>query len=236
MATPSFETPLPTVRALEALWRQVTRRPLYVPPNFWRYARLRLRARLRLLDPRRVPVVAPPGKINDCSSCTRSCCLGPRSTVLLRLRDIATLVDVGRTDLMTHAKPAFDEAELQARPALRQHVSTASWKRFPVLRQNAFGACGALSSEGRCTLFPHWPLSCARFPYALHLADGDVFYSPRCDSFWIHPRAEAAASEMAALAVTSYNERIKDLILLEYAPAQLDALGLLRFTEAGTYR
>jgi Fe-S-cluster containining protein len=219
------------VRALEALWREVASRPLYGCPSFWRYVRLRRRARLRLLDPSRVPVVAPAGKVNDCSSCTRNCCVGSRSTVLLRLKDVATLMDLGRTDLMTRDKPQFDDAQLRARPALRRHVGSRAWQQFPVLRQTAFGACGALSTEGRCTLFPHWPMSCARYPYALHLEDLEVFYSSRCDSFWVLPKAKGRAEKMAAAAVAGYNERVRDIVLLECATQQLADLGLLRFVE-----
>ena len=36
---------------------------------------------------------------------------------------------------------------------------------------------------------------------------------------------------MAVEAVASYNERIKDLVLLAYAPERLRDLGLMRFVE-----
>ncbi len=218
---------LPTVRALDDLWAEVTARPLW-SHGFVRYLRLRRATRLTLLDASRVRVLAPAGKINDCSSCTDICCIGPRSTVLLRFRDIATLIDLGRDNLMTTKKPRFSEDEQEARPALRRHLASDAWRIFPVLRQTAAGACAALSLGGQCSLHPHWPLSCARFPYALHADDREVFYSPRCDSYWVRPDATPRVRAMARAAVDSYNHRIKDTVLLEYARSRLEDLGLLR--------
>lgn len=217
---------LPTVRALTALWQEVSSRPLYAPPHFWRYLKLRWQVKLKFLDPQSVVMSAPLGKINDCSSCFDICCVGPRSTVLLRLRDIATLMDIGRTDLMTHHKPQFAATELAQRPALNRVVHSRGWSTFPVLKQNSYGACEALNSDGKCTLYPYWPMSCARFPYSLHAEDGDIFYSQRCDSFWVHPSLAPRVRIMATLAVESYNERLRDLILLAYVPEKLAALGL----------
>ncbi len=219
---------LPTVEALAALWREVTARPLWQRPDLGRYLRLRRTMRLELLDVRQVRLLAPRGKINDCSACTDLCCIGRRSTVLLRLRDLATLIDLGRTELVTHDKPTFAPEEQQDRPALRRHLASEAWRRFPVLRQTTLGACAALSLAGQCTLYPHWPLSCARFPYALHADRREAFYSPRCDSFWIRPDAEPRARAMVAAAVDSYNERIKDAVLLAYAEARLAELGLMQ--------
>jgi Fe-S-cluster containining protein len=108
-------------------------------------------------------------------------------------------------------------------------VASEAWRRFPVLVKNSFGACKALSDEGKCTLYPHWPTSCARFPYALDLDAGELTYSARCRSFWIRGDAGEKISGMKLAAVAAYNERIKDLVLLAYAPGQLESLGLRRF-------
>ncbi len=223
--------PLPTAAALADLWREVSARPLWAPPRFFRWLRLRSQLRPRLLDPASVRVLAPPGMVNDCASCRDNCCIGPRSTVLLRLRDVAVLCDIGREDLVTHARPSFDDAELARRPALRRQVESDAWRVFPVLRQNRYHACAALTDEGRCSLHPHWPLGCARFPYALDLEHREVFYSRRCDSFWIRHdgRAGGRVEAMKLAAVAAYNERVKDLVLLAYARERLAALGLLRF-------
>jgi Fe-S-cluster containining protein len=230
--TPSVQE-LPTVRALEALWQEVRRKPLWAPPNLGRYLRLRWTTRLTLIDPAQVRVAAPRGKVNDCTACTDICCVGERSTVLLHLRDIAALVDIGRTDLIAREKPRFSDEEQAARPALARTLRSRTWRIFPRLAQNSMNACKALTTEGKCSLYPHWPLSCARFPYSLHLDDREVFYSSRCDAFYLIPdgRAEARISAMKAAAVESYNARIKDLVLLAYAPHALEHLGLLRFLD-----
>ena len=130
---------------------------------------------------------------------------------------------------MTKDKPTFAGQELEQKPALKVTVASETWKRFPVLKQNKFGACNALSVEGTCTLYPHWPTSCARFPYALDVEAGEIAYSQRCRSFWIRPDADAKIEGMKVAAVAAYNERIKDLVLLAYAPAQLADLGLTAY-------
>jgi Fe-S-cluster containining protein len=185
--------------------------------------------RLRLVQPQDVAVVAPPGKINDCTGCTELCCTGAHNTVLLRLRDIAALIDLGRTDLITHAKPHFDAAHLQARPALRRQVASQAWRQFPVLAQNAFGACRALTDSGLCSLYPHWPHSCARFPYSLNVEAHTVVYAGRCRSFFIHPRQKNRALAMRDAAVAAYNARIQDAILLAYSSKRLSALGIMPY-------
>ncbi len=219
---------LPTVEALAGLWRQVSAKPLWAT-HLWRYLKLRLRMRTELLSPYGVRLRAPLGKVNDCAACTDICCVGPRSTVLLGLRDLATLMDLKRTDLVTHDKPRFAEEDLATRQSLRRHVGSAAWQVFPVLRQTSAHFCAALTAAGRCSLYPHWPLSCARFPYSLHLDPVEVFYSPRCASFEITAQAEPRIKAMAALAVQSYNERIKDAVLIAFARERLTSLGLTAF-------
>lgn len=218
-----------TLRALDSLWRDVASRPLWAPPHFLRYLRLRSRMRLKMLDAAHTTLVTPKGQLNACSSCSDSCCIGKHSTVLLGLRDIARLMDVGRTELMVHQKPEFSAEELARRPALRRHVRSQSWRIFPVLAQNSFGACMALTIEGRCSLYPQWPQSCARFPFSLGSDGSEVFYSRRCRSFFIHPDQQKKAERIQLAAIAGYNERIKDAVLLAYAPKRLSALGIMGF-------
>jgi len=229
LSSAAASQPLPTVAALAQLWDEVTQRPLYAPPNLMRYLRLRWRMRLKLLDANKAKIAAPTAKISDCDSCTDNCCVGPSSTVLLRLRDIAMLKDIGRTDLISRDKPRFADEDVQSRPALQRHVGSNAWAVFPVMAQTNINACAALTTDGQCGIYPHWPLSCERFPYSLHSEDMEVFYSRRCDSFWIRQDAADPQKRMAWAAVAAYNERIKDLVLLEYAPGKLEDLDLTRF-------
>ena len=219
----------PLLRALEELWNEVSEKPLYASPNFWRYLRLLKKMSLRFQDVDDCKIITPKWKTNDCSTCTDICCVGPHSTVTLGFRDMATLVDINRASLISSHKPHFDTEVLSNRPALQRHVSSTSFKRFPTLKQNAMGACAALSQEGKCTLYPNWPLSCARFPYSLNVETRQIFYSRRCDSFWIRRDSRSKVEGMALAAVASYNEKIKDLVLLEYAPDKLEQLGLMKF-------
>lgn len=222
-------TDLPTVRALDDIWNEVQSRPLWAPTTFWKWFKLNLRMRTRLIDEKKVDIIAPRYKVNECASCTDNCCIGPHSTVLLRLRDIATLIDLDRTELMTHEKPKFSEDVLASRHALKRQTESRDWNEFPVLKQNSFHACGALDIEGRCTLYPHWPETCARFPYSLDTDNLEVFYSRRCDSFWVRPDAQNEVHAMREAAVAAYNSRIKDQLMLAFAQERLRDLGLVRF-------
>ena len=223
----------PTVDALDALWREVSAKPLWAPGRFVTYLKLRRRVRLKMMQSEKLRVVAPPGKVNDCSACTDVCCVGPKSTVLLTLHDIATLRDLGRDNLMTLEKPVFTEQQQRERPALKRQLASHAWSVFPVLRQNSLGACEALHHDGKCTLFPHWPLTCERFPYALNVEAEEIFYSQRCDSFWIRQDRQHRVERMTVASVAAYNARIKDWVLLTYAPQRIAALGLTRFLNVG---
>ncbi|MBN1961845.1 MAG: YkgJ family cysteine cluster protein [Deltaproteobacteria bacterium] len=224
---------MPTVTALEQLWQQVSSRPLWAPPNFRRYVLLREQMRLKLIDPKRVNILAPAGMVNDCTSCLDNCCIGRRSIVLLRLRDIATLIDLKREYLINIEKPQFTTEEVSGRIALQRQVNSDSWQTFPVLAQNRYFACKALTDTGQCSLYPNWPLACARFPYAFDLESKEAFFSHRCDSYWIRHdgRVDDHIEAMKQAAVASYNERIKDSILLAYAKDRLKELGLMRFLQ-----
>ena len=224
---------LPTVQSLDTLWTEVSTKPLWAPPNFWRYLKLRWRMNLKSINPKKIKLKAPKGKMNLCQNCTDNCCIGPESTVLLRLYDIATLIDLGKTALIGQEKPGFDTELLEQRPAMQKHLASKAWEIFPILKKNSFGACAALSNDGLCSLYPHWPLSCARFPYALNLEDSSIFYSRRCDSFWIRSDVKENIQAMRLAAVSCYNERIKDAVLLEYAPKRLAQLGLLSYLNLG---
>ena len=223
---------LPTVKALDAIWQSIEDRPLWAPPTFWKWLKLNLRMRTQLLSEDKIKIIAPQFKVNECASCTDNCCIGPHSTVLLRLRDIATLVDIGRTDLMTHDKPTFQQETLANRQALKLQTSSSDWQTFPVLKQNSFHACAALDTNGRCTLFPYWPSACERFPYALDAENLEVFYSRRCDSFWVRPDAKDEVHAMRKAAVAAYNARIKDQLILAFAEKELEELGLTRFLQS----
>jgi Fe-S-cluster containining protein len=225
-------TPGAAVRALEALWQKVSAKPLWLPPHFWRYLRLRRRIELRELARSDVRISTPLPVANNCRACTDTCCVGKKNTVSLRLIDIAWLLDGDRTDLIAADKPTFTDSEMSA--ARRRFTESRTFAMFPVLRQDAAERCAALGPSGACSLYPHWPLSCARFPYSLDLSEREIFYSPRCGS--LSPTASFAEPRVRMMidaTLAAYNQRIRDWILCDYAWGELTRIGLTRFLHAG---
>ena len=185
---------------------------------------------LDLLHPERVRLRIQPGTIPDCSSCDDICCAGLENVVSLRLADIATLIDIGRTDLISRKKPRFPAQLLAQRQHLSELAESELWRTLPVLRQvGESHICAALSPELRCTLYPHWPLSCERFPYTLKAVRREIVWGLRCPSQTSAPENVARSQEMFGASVEAYNGRIRDAVLLEHARDELEELGIGAF-------
>lgn len=225
----------PLEEALTALW-PIARARVYR----WGWLRqtfaLRRRFHLRFLRLGELKVVVPTGQTPDCENCVELCCTGPNAVVSLRLRDIAALSDAGLEQFITHERPATP-----AGTSTRAVNRSSTWARreadgsvfhhaFPVLARDATGTCKLLTEDRRCGAFPAWPLSCARYPYALDLQSRVVFFAKGCASTAILPAAEAAPRVRALVraVVDGYNERVKDAVMLAVARAELRELGLLR--------
>lgn len=188
---------------------------------------------LDLMVPDRVRNRIQAGTIPDCERCDDICCAGLENLVSLRLVDIATLIDVGRTDLIQRKKPRFPDELLRERPHLEELVHSELWRALPVLKQvGESHICAALSPSMRCTLHPHWPLSCERFPYTLKAARREVVWGLRCPSQKTGPEHEARGGEMFEASIEVYNERIRDAVLLKHARPALDRMGLGAFLVA----
>ncbi len=215
--------------ALDELWQDLSHHGLWRRPYTWKYIKLLTHYRLRLLAPHEVKILIPRGKVNYCHECCDNCCLGKHSAVLLHLQDIALLLDHDNEHYISQKKPTFAKEVLLERPALERNQRSIYWRVFPIIKQNKFHACSALGVDGLCKLYPHWPLSCARFPYSLHADDRRIFFSPRCPSYLLDEVRGARASLMAKAAVDAYNAAIKDIILLHYLPEKLADLGLLQY-------
>lgn len=214
--------------ALEAMWQETTKRPLWMPPTFLRWLRLSRRVNLTPLSRADVRVEGPRYGVSKCSACTDNCCVGKKSTVTLRLIDIATLIDIGRTDLIRRDKPK--DAEANPTKARARFLASDAYKIFPVLKQDEHDRCLALDKGWRCSLHPHWPLSCARFPYSLDLDAREIFYSPRCPSYDVVDSSyEPRVKTMIDATLAAYNERIRDFVLLEFARPGLERIGLTEY-------
>ncbi len=185
---------------------------------------------LDLLVPERIKQRIQPGTIPDCERCDDICCAGLENLVSLRLSDIASLIDLERTDLIQRKKPRFPESLLAARPHLQELTHSELWRTLPVLRQiGESHICAALSTELRCTLHPRWPLSCERFPYTLKAARREVVWGLRCPSQTSSSENVERSQEMFEATVDAYNGRVRDAVLLKHARRDLDELGVGQF-------
>jgi hypothetical protein len=224
----------PTLEALDALWarhRNGWRRLLSRAAV--REIALRSRFDLDLLLPDRIANAVPKGTIPDCARCEDICCAGIENVVSLRLRDIAVLIDLERTDLISRKKPRFDPNLLTRRPSLGELAGSELWRVLPVMRQvGELRICAALTPELRCSLHPDWPLSCERFPYTLSAVRRQVTWGTRCPEQRVSPEYAARGAEMFESAVGTFNERVRDAVLLAHARPELDQLGVGAFLVA----
>lgn len=219
------------VTALDALWAKHR--------SGWRrllsrgiVTELSLRASfdLDLLVPTRIANTIASGTIPDCASCDDICCAGLENVVSLRLVDVARLIDAGRTDLIATKKPRFPESMFRTRPALYELMGSELYRTLPVLRQiTDRRICAALQPDMTCGLHPHWPLSCERFPYSLSAVRRRIVWGERCGSKVRDPEHAERSEALAAAAVKTFNERVRDAVLLAHARPALDAMGIGAF-------
>jgi Fe-S-cluster containining protein len=216
-------------RALESLWEEARYR-LFHPRRAFTWFSLRRRFDLRFIRPQEVKVLVPRGTIPDCESCTDICCTGPNAVVSLRLADVARLVDHGLDRFIVHDRPP--PPPVKAMSWARYEMETSVFARmFPVLARDATGTCRLLDENLRCTAYPAWPVSCARYPYALDALRREVFLAKGCRSHRLVTLDDAPGSvvKLVDASVRAYNERIRDIILVHVALDELHELGLTRF-------
>ena len=217
--------------ALDALWAELCSKRRRLFSRRW-LDELQLRAYfdLDLMAPHKVVNAIPEGTIPDCARCEDICCAGIENVVSLRLSDIARLIDIGRTELISRKKPRFADAMLRRRPFLAELIASDLWRTLPVLKQvGEMRVCAALTPDIRCGLYPDWPLSCERFPYSLLAARRRVVWGTRCPEKQRDVEFAPRREEMFEAAVSTYNERIKDAVLLAHARDQLGAIGVGAF-------
>ncbi|MBI5494805.1 MAG: hypothetical protein HY904_07230 [Deltaproteobacteria bacterium] len=216
---------------LAALWTPRIRARLLQPRHWGDALHLRRHYDLQELHPNELMLDYRTGKLPDCEACVNVCCTGAHRVVLLRLVDVAALVDAGLEEFLTLDKPVFPAEETAANPALGDLVRSEAWRRMPVLRQDATRTCTLLREDNRCGAWPAWPLSCARFPYSLDILHMRVFFARSCGSVQQAPTREGRRREarLVDAVVDAYNQRTRDAVLLRVARPELEALGLARF-------
>ena len=215
-------------KGLDALWQRHRSkwRRLFSSAAL-RELQLRASFDVDLLTHWRITNKVPSGTIPDCPNCTNICCAGIENAVSLRLTDVARLLDLGRSDLMTKKKPNFPADMLADRPGLRELVASELWRTLPILRQSGdLRVCAALSKSLKCTLYPDWPLSCERFPYSLSVMRRRVTWGSRCPSKKVDPSFEPRRQTLFKAALKAYDERVKDAVLLAHARDSLDDIGI----------
>jgi Fe-S-cluster containining protein len=148
--------------------------------------------------------------------------------VLLRLVDVAALVDAGLQQHMTLEKPLFSRGQVAQNPALADLLQSEAWRVMPILRQDVTRTCSLLTANNQCGAYPAWPLSCARFPYSLDVFRGRVFYAASCHHALqdATPAGRAKEAALVEAAVDAYNQRLRDAVLVRVARKELEALGL----------
>lgn len=222
--------PGPCERALDELW-PIARARVWT----WRYWRETLhlwrRFHLRPLSLGQLRIAVPSGQVPDCEACTELCCTGDNAVVSLRFRDMARLVDAGLESHIVQERPPARRPERERSWARREADASVFGRSFPVLARDATGTCAFLTTERSCGAWPRWPLSCARYPYALDLQRKVIFWARGCGSPVILSPDEAAprVRALALAVVDAYNERLRDAVLLAVARPELEALGLWRF-------
>ena len=225
----------PVRSRLEDLWQRYaspTRR--LFSRNIFRELRLRARFDIDPVDLKRITNDVPRGAVPDCPSCPNVCCGGYENVISLRLIDIADLIDLERTDLISTKKPRFPEELLAERPWLQDLSTSFLWRTLPIIRQEGPGRrCAALTKNLRCSLYPNWPTSCERFPYTFHPLTQRVRWGSRCPT----RRSGVDLKRSHALyqaALSTYNERIRDAVLLYHGRQALDELGIGQWLTSAT--
>ena len=221
-ATPSENR----VERLEALWER-TRYRLYSPKHLWTWIDLNRRFQMRFIRSKSVRVKVPALTIPHCEECVEICCTGKNAVVSLRLSDIARLKDAGLDAAITH-EGKREIASSDSWAALELSWSVFA-KTFPVLKRDSTNTCVLLNASLECSAYPNWPLSCARYPYALDALRGEVFFAKGCGSRRMVTLDDPPDSirRLVDATVRAYNERLRDMILLHTAFDELYDLGLL---------
>lgn len=177
--------------SVHRLWQAYLETPVRSWRHRWRLWLLRREFDLTPPDPQTWSWRFPKTRLPACSTCPDVCCKGPRSTVLLRLVDLARFVDRGLTDHITLEKPVFEEELLGQRPLLREMIQSFHWQVFPVLKQKPDGTCTFLDPQGRCSIHPDRPWVCRVFPFFLDIDSQAIDWSDRCRWFFDLPPPSA---------------------------------------------
>ena len=213
---------------LNVLWQEVSTKRVFQFKNILKDFYLLHKYDLRFVRPGQLRIRFDRELVPDCANCAKNCCHGAENTVSLRLVDIARLLDAGLAEAIDLDNQSFrEDPYFKTNKKLLRSLNNDSWNFFPVLKR-INNICPYLDRKKRCTIYAHRPLTCRRFPYVLATSKRDLLFSKKC----YNPKKSESAKLPAQLfqdSIDSYNERVKDLILINYAKQELIELGLGRY-------
>lgn len=217
---------------LADLWEQTSRRAKN-PRNWIKRWRLSHQFDLDFLRLSEMHIAIPKGKVSNCTACEEICCTGPKAIIHLRLRDIAVLLDQGLAENIETARKPDEQYLVTKSDAEKEFDESLFAQVFPTLTRDDNGTCKLLSDKLACSVYPHWPLSCARYPFAVDATNKVIFYAKGCNSYEILPPQEPGTrfGYLVNAAVESYNERVKDIFFLAFAFQELKELGLTQYLD-----
>ncbi len=216
---------------LHALWDEVRTNRLFKPRYFLTNLYVFNKYSLQLVDPVKVKNTMAPLKVPDCTTCIHNCCHGVENTVSLRLIDIARLLDAGLADMIDLNNRVHIEKEiLRKHPGIAANIQSDTWRKFPVLRR-VNDICPKLGKDNKCTIYGARPLTCRRYPFMLKDDLKAVTVSTYCKNLVVHAGnwGDENVQELFLSAIDSYNEKVKDLILIYYAKKELEDLKIGKY-------
>jgi len=219
----------PLEKQLCDLW-QALDNVLHHPKNWFKLLSLRRRFDLNFILYKDIKIQIPKGQVPDCESCLEICCTGPNSIVSLRLRDIAALIDAGLGHHITHERSRLSILGDTVNEAQKNFSESIFSQVFPILKQDKTNTCSLLDENRLCSAYPAWPISCARYPFALDATNRVIFYAKGCGFYETYQPSEVGGRvrNLVTATIDSYNERIKDILLLHFAREELKQMKLTK--------
>lgn len=220
----------PIAARLADLW-PIAQKRLWQPRYLFQHLTLRMSYDLNFLKPHRFKLLVPPHQITDCDACAEVCCAGPTSRVSLGLLDLARLLDAGLEHAIQKGPHAGVNPSPPKLPAQRQSEESLFFQAFPILKRDKTQTCSLLQDNLTCGAFPAWPMSCERYPFAVNLENRTVFWAKGCTSLQTvyEPETLVRGRQLFHAALETYNQRIRDVVLLHVAMPELHRMGLLDY-------
>ena len=215
-------------RKLDNLWRDISQNKLFKLKNLFKDLYLLYKYDLRFLKRENLKLKFDPQLLPDCASCPQNCCHGAENTVSLRLVDIARLLDAGLEDAIDMDNQSFkNDPYFQKEKKALKYLNNDNWNLFPVLKR-VNNICPYRDQDNHCTIYEHRPITCRRFPYIITQNKKNIVFSKKCYSTKKEDNPPKQ-KELLQAALDSYNEKIKDLILIHYAQEELQKIELAQW-------